>query len=517
MTLPADARAAAALEQSLGNAADRLNPFGWYQALAHDEREAFPAPLVERLTREGLLLHFIPLADGGRLGSVTEAALLLRAASRRDLTAAIAMGQAFLGSVPVWVKGSAAQRQRQAQALTAGRLAALALTEEAHGSDLLSGEVALGGGRLTGSKWLINNATRGELLTVLARTQPEGGLSGFSLVQLDKAAHGPSAFRCLPKIPTHGIRGADISGITFDAELAPLAVIGSEGTGIDTTLKALQVTRIGCAAFSLGAADTALRLALDFARERRLYGGTVIDIPHARAVLTTAYLDLLIAEAVALGAWRGLHGVPEQMSLASAVVKLFVPTRVEQLVRDVAVVLGARHWLREHPFQKVLRDVSVVSLFDGSTAVNLEGIALQLSRLRRQSDPQRAARLAQRFDPGAALPPFTFEGLELMGPGHDDVLHGCERLAGEVDALPQIDRGARRSPRAFEIAAQAAELYAAASCVHLGPSWLEHALTRLRTHALVDAPELTEALLEQHAGSQWFSHFAIPLESAAGG
>src|SRR5262249_30743775 len=159
-------------------------------------REAFPEALVSELVRHGLLQHFIPRADGGRLDSITEAALLIRAAARRDLTAAIALGQAFLGSVPVWLAGDARQRARPAQALSQGRLAALALTEEAQGSDLLATSTRLADGKLDGTKWLVNNATRGELLTVLARTNGEGGLSGCTLAVFDKPA--ATGFKHLP-------------------------------------------------------------------------------------------------------------------------------------------------------------------------------------------------------------------------------------------------------------------------------------------------------------------------------
>ncbi len=500
MTLLADARSAAELERGLGDAGAAENPFGWQRSLELDEREAFPDPLCAELTRRGFLEHFIPLADGGRLSSITEAALLMRAVARRDLTAAIALGQAFLGSVPVWLKGTAAQRARQVEALKAGRLAALALTEEAHGSDLLATGTRVRDGRLTGAKWLINNATRAELVTVLARTNDRDGLGALSLVHLDKAS--ASGWSCGPKLATHGIRGADISSLAFDGA-GPVGLLGNEGTGVDLTLRALQVTRIGCAAFSLGAADTALRLALDFALDRKLYGASAFQIPHVRAVLTTAFLDLLIAEAVAVGAWRGLHTDPGQMSLAAAVTKYFVPTRCEQLIRDVAVVFGARHWLRSAPFQKLMRDASVVSLFDGSTAVNLEGIVLQLSRLKPATGS--ADRLAKRFDLAAGLAPFTGEGLELMGPGFDDVLDG--RLA----ELEVPDRSQRRTAQAFELAERASAVYAAESLRHLLPGWADHAARRIASGRLVDAPEITARLLELHASKRWLSHFAIPV------
>ncbi|MBK7864963.1 MAG: hypothetical protein IPJ65_41465 [Archangiaceae bacterium] len=231
-------------------------------------------------------------------------------------------------------------------------------------------------------------------------------------------------------------------------------------------------------------------------------------------MLTNAFLDLLICEATAFGALRGLHVAPGQLALGAAVVKLFVPGRLEQVVRDVAVVLGARHYLRDGPFQKVLRDLAVVPLFDGSAPVNLEGIALQLSRLQPSAPPDE--RLFRRFDPQAPLAPFDGQGLELMGPGGDDVLHGPlpELLSRQIAAC-SIDRAARRGVAAFETAARLATLYAAASCVHLhraiGGRWLDAALARLLEGRLVEAPALTEQMLEQHAENRSFSHFPIAL------
>jgi hypothetical protein len=152
-----------------------------------------------------------------------------------------------------------------------------------------------------------------------------------------------------------------------------------------------------------------------------------------------------------------------------------------------------------------MRDASVVSLFDGSTAVNLEGIVLQLTRLGRAPAP--AGRLAARFDVAAPLPPFTGAGLELMGPGWDDVL---DARLGEL-RLP--DRRERRTPQAFELAQHAAVQYAAASCLHLNAPWAAAAVDRLEQGRLVDAQALTDLMLALHRERRWFSCFAIPLHS----
>ena len=140
-----------------------------------------------------------------------------------------------------------------------------------------------------------------------------------------------------------------------------------------------------CAGLSLGAGDTALRLAVDFALTRRLYGGSVFDIPHARSTLSNAFIDLLICDCVAISAARALQACPGQASVWSAVAKYLVPATVEKVMRDLSVVLGARFFLRDgHPwnmFQKMVRDSSIVSVFEGSTMVQLQALGLQLEQL----------------------------------------------------------------------------------------------------------------------------------------
>ncbi|GMU54795.1 MAG: putative acyl-CoA dehydrogenase [Candidatus Xenobia bacterium] len=433
-------QAALALEQALGDPFRADHGLSFSAAVARDEAEEFPGELVDACLAAGLQRWFVPAELGGELRRYAEPAALLRVVARRDLTAAIALGQSFLGSAPIWIAGSSLQQERMAELLLSGECCALALTEEAHGSDILASELratpAGDGYVLEGEKWLINNATRGAALTLFARTAPEGGLDGFSLLMLDKAALPGDCFTQLERKKTLGLRGADISGIRLTgAGLPAQALVGQLGSGLDCVLKALQVTRAGCASFSLGAADSALRIVLDFAMSRRLYGGTVLDIPHARACLNDAFVDLLCCDVLAILAPRLLHLLPEQMSLMSAVVKSLVPTMLERAIRELAMVLGARHYLREGPaggvFQKFLRDAAVVSLFDGSTAVNLELIGLQLPRLcdrRLRCDP---APLASLFGVDQPLPDFDPGRLALLNRGRDAVVQG----------LPQAERG----------------------------------------------------------------------------
>ncbi|HEY0098836.1 MAG TPA: acyl-CoA dehydrogenase [Pyrinomonadaceae bacterium] len=509
-------RAAETLERLFGDPFAPENAFSFKNAVALDEREEYPAQACQLLDALKVSDYYIPSTLGGKLASFEEFINVLRVIARRDLTVAIAHGKTYLGAIATWVGGSPEQQQRLAEIIRSDAQVALALTERSHGSDLLASEVEAGsiagGYKLSGEKWLINNATRARTLTVFARTGTASDPRGFSLFLLEKSDGARSTYRTLPKIKTHGIRGADISGIRFENTFLPAdSVIGQVGAGLEIMLKAFQLTRTVITGLSLGAADTALRVALEFALARKLYGDSVFAIPHARRLLCDAFIDLLICECLTVASARSIHVEPEQMSLRSSISKYLVPTMVEKLLKSLSIVLGARQYLRQEHcegiFQKVYRDNAILSLFDGSTVVNLHAIAIQLGHLTRgsQSTQEREAelsnQLARIFSLTEPLPDFDPAALTLHNRGRDSILQGfalsLEKLSSiepketgdgatlaliesrarailsEVESQREFitaslrDSGFNKSPEMFEQAERYCLLEAAACCVHL--------------------------------------------------
>ncbi|MDB5901660.1 MAG: acyl-CoA dehydrogenase protein [Betaproteobacteria bacterium] len=457
MAEPTRNNAAADLERCLGDPLDRASDFSFEQALLDDELERFPEKLCRGLDDWGLNEYYVPRELGGRFTSFEELFSIVKVVSRRDLTAAIAHSAIYLGAASVWMSGTQAQKHRLAGIIRKGGAVAFALTEQAHGSDIMATGLTAerDGDRylLSGEKWLINNATRSAAVVAFARTRPERGPRGFSLFFLDKEKLAPATYRYLPKLKTHGIRGADISGIAFDRCPVPAdAVIGAPGAGLELTLKTLQISRTMCAALSLGAANAALHTTLGFALRRQLYGKDVYAIPEVQKTLVDAFLDILICDCMAAAAVRGLHTATRQFSVWSAVVKYFVPVTLENAIRSLSSVLGARYYLRqgtEGVFQKTARDSAIVSVFDGNTAVNLQAIALQLRFLLPEHAPDDSAstaafaeRVKTTFDLTRPLPEFDAANLELFNHGHDDVLHGlsaCVEYLREAGAGSQLD------------------------------------------------------------------------------
>jgi alkylation response protein AidB-like acyl-CoA dehydrogenase len=558
-------------EEVLGDPRDDGQVFSLAACVALDEREEFPAEICRALDAAGVPGFYVPERLGGRLRRLEEVFQLFRLVARRDLTAAVAHHKTFLGAVSTWVAGRPEQARELAEEVLSGTVVSWALTEAAHGSDLLaSGLVAeptAYGYRLTGEKWLINNATRADLITVLASTEPEAGARGLSLLLVDKRLLPAGSYRELPPVRTHGIRGADISGIAFDGAVVPYdAVIGEPGQGLEIVLKGFQLTRTLCAALTLGAVDRGLRLALEFALEHRVYGSGVADLPQSRRMLTEAYADLLAAEALGLFAARAAQALPGELSTASAVSKYLVPTIGDETLTRLGQLLGARAFLRgtfaHGVFQKVERDHRIVGIFDGSTVVNLNTLVSQfpfLARGARRAAVDEAG-LGLAADPTAELPELDPALFQLVPRGGASVVNALPnavariaqlaadgRLPGEVRELAEevLEHAGRAhaemadhrpsptvSAEAFSLAERYCAVYAAAVCIQLwlagagcapkdGPAaelwiegrWLRACLTRLlgrlRPSASVDREavldELFPALRAQYAQGRLLS------------
>lgn len=563
------------LERAVGDPGNPDNTLSWRQTMALDEADAFPEEAVSLLHALNVHSAYVPKALGGTFTSSETFIAMGRVLARRNMSAAVSYST-MLWSVLAWI--GAERKQQEAVAdwvLGQGLFPCLAYSEEHHGADLVANELSarrLPDGRyvLNGEKWPINRATRGGFMVMLARTDDSPGMRNHTLFIVNKADLPGQRYYHLPRVKVHGLRGCDISGIGFrDCPVRADARIGPEGHGLELALKGFQMTRTYCTALSLGAGDSMLRLVMDFAAERRLYGDTVLQLPHTRDVLANAYLSLLLAECVALSSARGLHLFPAQYSSWSTVAKVQVTHLVDHAAKELAAVLGARYFMRERHaegmFQKFLRDGAVVSVFDGSSTVCLDSLATLLPTLvksRANATPEDVTAL---FDIGQPLPPMPYERLNLFGRGRDAVMESLPGLLNQLRDLPPsgacpsatlaalraaasalqarvaaLDAavlaeparsGLRNSARQFALAQRYCELHAATAALGLwlhnratlGPffaagQWLLAALRRNGASHFECGeldPELTEALMaqlqRQHCDHHMFSLLQWPL------
>jgi alkylation response protein AidB-like acyl-CoA dehydrogenase len=481
------------LESHLGDPHDPASRMPYARVLEYDEREDYPYEFVNLIQRWGAADYSLPRAQGGKAGDVEIGFNLMRLIARRDPTTATAFIITSLSFMPAWIAGTDEQKRALVRAVQHGTRYAWGLSERRHGSDLTANEMTAvktdGGWLLTGEKWLIGNGRVADGLSIHARTDPRGGPGGYSVFVLDKRATPAGSVDELPRERMHGLRGLDMSGFRLDGVFVPdSALLGKPGQGLEIALKTSQTARALISGIALSAVDTGLRVTLDFTERREVFGRVVSDIPYSRRQLAEVFADLMVADAVSLGAVRALQVVPEQTSVWSSVVKYFVPTLLERTFAQLNVVLGARFYLRDQPHyaihQKMLRDLPVANFADGNTVVNLKNIALQLEGLLATARDAGAEVRAEAesnaevlFGIDRELPLYRPWDQELFSRGRDDALIAAPAALARLRRM--AEEAKREERRWLERAAEvAAGLLAHADSVRERAGALKAALGR---------------------------------------
>ncbi|WP_086783818.1 acyl-CoA dehydrogenase [Streptomyces caniscabiei] len=514
------------LEHLLGRLADPANPTGASAILAADERAETLTAGESLLHSYGLNAEFVPPELGGRLDRADHLAEVMRSLYRRDPALGLGYGaSSLIAGVTLWTAGDERRRGHAARLLLDGRRIAIAFHELAHGNDMAGTEFtattgADGSLRLSGRKEVVTNIRRADALVVLARTDPRSGPRSHSLVLVDRADADPAHLTDLPRFGTVGMRGVQLGGLVFDELPVPAsAIVGPVGSGLETALKALQITRTVLPTMATGILDTGLRIAVDHLTGRRLYGGAATDIPHVRSELAAVFADLLRAEAFGAVGARALHLVPGAASVYASAVKFEVSRLLLGAMDRLAALLGAHFYLREGPtalFQKLLRDLAPVGFGHIARAACQMSLLPQLPLLARRTwagpgtePPGDLCAL------GEALPPLRHDRLALHAGGRDPVtgsLHALAdaswaaehadlrtavaadradlaELAAVCGSLSPVDLGVDARPEHYDLVTRYVRLLSRTACVQVwrhappggflaDPAWLRAALHR---------------------------------------
>jgi len=414
---------------------------------------------------------------------------------RRDPSLGLGYGiTTLMAALNVWVAGDEEQRADVADRLLRGERIAVGFHELEHGNDLLQNECAATerGGRwfVQGLKQVINNVDRAESILIMARTSDEPGVRSHTLLLWNKDDASRRFADTSRRVLTAGMRGCEIGVAVFDCLPVPVSgTIGAPGTAARTALTAFQVSRAVVPALAIATVDAALDLAVRFGTERSLYGGVVLDLPHARALLAGAIADFLIADALSAVVVRALHLAPAECLILTAAAKYLVPQLLMSAMQDLSVLFGSTFYARVAPyeiFEKFFRDLAVVPIGHAGTTACLLTILPNLQAWLRRSRRTEATEPAL-FRLGAPLEELDFGRLSL-GAGSRDPLgaalrdpivrerfvpgtaaaHSLDRLGdalddlrNEIAAFPASELGTDAAPAAFSLAHRLTLLLAA--------------------------------------------------------
>lgn len=346
----------------------------------------FPLDLFQRAGAIGLFgLKFDPKWGGTGPDLNADVAVTEELARAGSAGVANALGaHKDLACYYVSEYGSDEQKDRVLRAAIAGKkIGALAITEPQGGSDVggtaTRAERTSRGWRLTGQKVFITNGDFADFLIVLARTDPTAGRRGLTLFLVERPRAGLDARR----LSMLGWRPSHTCELFFDGcEVPEDAVLGEEGRGFYHVMRSLEWERVAMAFGATAAARVALEKAIEYARERKVFGAPVLANQVWQHRFADCLADLEAARALALQALNSFAS--EGRADLPAMAKLVATRTACRVADEVVQVYGGYGYAMDYSAQRFYRDARLGPIGGGTSEVLREVIA----RLNHLAAPQ---------------------------------------------------------------------------------------------------------------------------------
>jgi len=380
---------------------------------AIDREKRIPPEVIRGLCELGLMGLTIPEEYGGAgQGQVTYARVMETVAHRCASTVTVLGAQLGIGIKALLLYGTSEQKQRWLPQLASGeRLAAFALTEAGAGSDAAAlttraDPLADGSWRLNGRKIWITNGGIANGFTVFARTpdpeRPEAPLARWpiSCFWVEREARGLSTGAPENKL---GLCGSSTTEVGLEDVIVPADhLVGPRGAGFKVALNVLNSGRHGLAACCIGQARLARDLAHAHAAEREQFGRAIREFGMVQELLAGMDADLYALEATTYLTAGLMDARRHETMLEAACCKMHATERLWQVANDALQVTGGTGFMREYPYERILRDARINMIFEGTNQVLRMMLAYQgLRSLAREELGPAGGTLAQ-VHPGFA-------------------------------------------------------------------------------------------------------------------
>jgi acyl-CoA dehydrogenase family protein 9 len=336
--------------------------------------------IVRELGERGLCGLYVPEEYGGQGLSQTGYARVFETFAQIDATLSIVMGvHQSIGFKGIHLYGTPEQKERFLPDLAAGRkLAGFALTEPEAGSDAYhvrsrAVRQADGSWLLNGEKRYIGNGSKGDVFTTFARAEVGGEDRHIALI----VEKGMKGFEVGDRYDTMGLRGNDLRRLYFNDVRVPAEnVLGEPGEGFKVAMQILNNGRIGLGTGSVGATKGLLDRTIEHVKERRQFGHPLADfelvqdkigwmVSYLFGLESMCYLTCGLVDA----------GVPDY-SLESAICKVSATEFLWYAANRAMQLKGGAGYMRDEPYEKVLRDIRIFPIFEGANDVLRAFIAL---------------------------------------------------------------------------------------------------------------------------------------------
>ena len=337
-----------------------------------DETEEFPWDLKDVFKEMGLLGLSVPEEyDGNRQGHLYTCLAVEEIAVACVSSSLIVQGQA-LGWEPILIGGTEEQKKKYGPMVASGEvIISYGLTEPSAGSDsgaMLTRAVKKGDKYvINGTKCFITNGPVADLITVFAMTDASKGVKGISAFVVPTDSPGFSVAKWEKKM---GIKGSPTGELVFeDVEVPAENLIGQEGKGFIYAMKTLDTSRPVIGAQACGVARGALELATKYSKERVQFGRPIGNFQGIGWMLADMAAELEAARCLVYQAAQLVDDNNPNKSYLSAASKLVASNVAMKVTTDALQIAGGYGYMREYPFERMMRDAKITQIYEGTNQV----------------------------------------------------------------------------------------------------------------------------------------------------
>ncbi|MDX1414847.1 MAG: acyl-CoA dehydrogenase family protein [Candidatus Promineifilaceae bacterium] len=272
------------------------------------------------------------------------------------------------------------QKQRWLPKMCLGEsITAIAMSEPNAGSDLagIQATAVRQGDHyvLNGQKTFITNGILSDAVIVVAKTDPDAGHQGITLLVVERGMDGFERGRNLEKI---GLKAQDTAELFFhDVHVPQENLLGEEGAGFYYLMSMLPQERLSVAVIAVAACETALEMTLEYCRERTAFGRPIGRFQNSRFKLAEMKTETQIARVFVDRCIMELNA--GNLSAEEAAMAKWWTTELQQKVVDQCLQLhGGYGYMLEYPIARAFVDSRVQTIYAGTTEIMKEIIGRSL-------------------------------------------------------------------------------------------------------------------------------------------
>jgi alkylation response protein AidB-like acyl-CoA dehydrogenase len=340
-----------------------------------DKKGVFPKEQILGLAELGLMAVNVPEAYGGSAAGVVSYALAMQEVARACSSTAVTMAVTNMVGEVIATFGTEAQRQQYCTGLASGALVAgaFALSEADAGSD--PGAMATTAVKdgdtwvINGSKQWITSGAYAGVFVVWARTGDRTnlpGTRGLSCFLVDGGSKGLKVGRAEDKM---GLRGSNTVPLEFEnVRVKDSALLGQLNGGFKIAMMALDGGRIGISAQAIGIGRAALEASVQYARDRKQFDKPIAEFQATQWKLADMKTELDAAHLLCMRA-ASLKEAEKPFSQEASMAKMFASEAANRICNKAVQIHGGYGYTREFPVERLLRDVRVTMIYEGTSEV----------------------------------------------------------------------------------------------------------------------------------------------------